>query len=134
MNCYAKGLILFFACVILFLCGCETHEDETQAMTSVSKIAQNGTGGDKMKNSVDMLQNKLKISEVRAEGALEILTQSGVVSPFKKVKPLDTKRGIQALVTDQTGQNYYLGFDDLGFLELVRKDSAQGEVVYGILQ
>lgn len=132
-----KILSVICFCAIFSVVGCAEKSTDRQYPVTSSKIVQintEGGGKSEMKNSAEMLRDKLKISEARANGTMEILTQSGVSPQLKKVKLISDKQGIEAIVTDKSGNSYYLAFDGMEFLELVRKDSAQGEIVYGILQ
>ena len=87
-----------------------------------------------MKNSAVLLQKELHISESRAQGAMETMTQAGVDPDLKKVKLVSKTPSIKALVTDSKGNTYYLAFGGLDFLELIRRDSADGEIIYGMIQ
>lgn len=128
-------LSIFFFCGIFCLVGCVDKNTNIKEKTKQNEIIQNNyKGKDDMKNDVDLLCDKLKISEERAKGAIEILMQSGVSSQIKKVKLIDNKQGIEAIVTDKNGNKFYLSFDEMGFLELARKDSAHGEILFGIVQ
>ena len=129
-------LSIFSLCVLLSLTGCvdNNNTDIKEKISQNEIIQKHNEGEDEMNNSVDLLCSNLKISEARAKGAVEILMQSGVSSQLKKVKIINNKQGIETIVTDKDGKKYYLSFDEMGFLELVRRDSAQGEIVFGIVQ
>lgn len=135
--------LLFVVMALSFVCttGCvPTHDTKSDSATSgttnesIDFGNNTATKKEKMRNSIDMLCSNLKISEARAKGTMEILVQSGVSPRLEAVKISNDKQGIEAIVTDDNGKDFYLSFDETGFLELVRRDSAQGEIIFGIIE
>lgn len=134
-RCYVRCCLLLISLALLFA-GCSDNvQAEQPAPTTTTESAQEwSTGDDVMKNSAVLLQEELHISESRAQGAMETMTQAGVDPDLKKVEPVSKTPGIKALVTDSKGNTYYLSFGGLDFLELIRRDSADGEIIYGMIQ
>ena len=129
-----RMIALAAALCMTLLCGCaEKAPDALETQTPDAYSETTPSEDDAMKNSEVMLRDKLKISEERAQYAMEILTRSGASGQLKKVK-LSDQQGIEALVTDDKGDQYYCAFDDMGFIEVVREGSQKGKVLFGVLQ
>lgn len=80
-------------------------------------------------NSVQLLIEIGKLDSDSAEGTVYTLTELGI-SQLEKVKKIPCKTGVALQVTDSTGNTYYLGYGELGYLEVIRKDSMDGELLY----
>lgn len=82
-----------------------------------------------MENSIQLIMEAGKIDRDSAEGTVETLAEIGA-GALESAELISEKRGIVLRVVDTENQVYYLGFGGLGYLELIRKDSADGEILY----
>lgn len=135
----ALGCALIITGALLTLTGCpgdlpQSEPISTTAAAPTITAQESATGDEVMKNSTTLLQKKLGVSESRAQDALETMTQAGISPELKKVRLLSKSPGITALVTDSRGDAYYLAFGGLDYLELIRRGSAGGEIIYGVIQ
>ncbi len=134
-RCYVCCCLLLISLMLLFVGCSDNAQAEQPAPTTTTESAQEWSTEDEvMKNSAVLLQKELHISESRAQGVMETMTQAGVDPDLKKVKLVSKTPGIKALATDSKGNTYYLAFGGLDFLELIRRDSADGEIIYGMIQ
>jgi len=131
--CYVCCCLLLINLALLFA-GCSDNAQAEQPAPTTESAQEWSTGDDVMESSAVLLQKELYISESRAHGAMKTMTQAGVDPDLKKVKLVSKTSGIKALVTDSKGNTYYLAFGGLDFLELIRRDSADGEIIYGMIQ
>ena len=73
------------------------------------------------------------IAEDSARGAVDRLAKLGVPE-LVSAETVPDAWGTSLRVTDAGGQVYYLGFGGFGYLEIIRKDSIDGEVVFAYIE
>ena len=69
------------------------------------------------------------LSELTVPGSVEVLGELGA-APLQGAEKLEARFGTTLRVTDRNGQVYYLGYGGLGYLEIVRRDAPDGEILY----
>ena len=82
-----------------------------------------------MEQSVQLIMDAGSIDLDSAQGTVETLVDLGA-SALEAVELVSNKTGIVLRAEDEDGQVYYLGFGGLGYLEIIRRDSADGEIIY----
>lgn len=116
------------ALLLLLAIGCSNGElsppKETPAATQ-SEVKD----GVEMDQSVQLIMEAAGIEQDGAQGAAETLAELGV-SELCKAELVSAKRGTVIRVVNSEDEVYYLGFGGLGYLEVVRKDSTDGEILY----
>ena len=84
---------------------------------------------DMEQKSVQLIMDAGSIDLDSAQGTVETLVDLGA-SALEAVELVSNKTGIVLRAEDEDGQVYYLGFGGLGYLEIIRKDSTNGEIIY----
>ncbi|MBR0208940.1 MAG: hypothetical protein IJQ43_08585 [Oscillospiraceae bacterium] len=84
---------------------------------------------DPMEKNVKLLMKAGDLDRDSAEGSVELLGELGV-GELKKAEKLESRFGTTLRVTDRDGRVFYLGYGGLGYLEIVRKDAPDGEILY----
>lgn len=107
-----KKLLLGIVCLLLFS-GCGKKID----LSEQAEIA--------------MIQDAGEIGKSGAQGAVERLHEIGA-SDVQKASLISKEKGITLKVQDADGSVYYLGFGDLGYLEIIRKDAKDGKILYAV--
>lgn len=64
-----------------------------------------------------------------AQGAIEALNDLNI-SSVKEAEQVSNNSGVILKIIDAKNDIYYLGFGSFGYLEIVRKDSPDGEIIY----
>lgn len=82
-----------------------------------------------MEKNIQLIMDAGDIDQDSAEGTVEILLDLGV-SSLKNVELISRTHGIVLCAVDSEGNTYYLGFGEFGYLEIIRKDSEDGVVIY----
>lgn len=121
--------ILAVALVFLTI-GCGYHES-VQVNMDYEEIQIKSEEIVKMKRSVQLIMEAGNIDQDSAEGTVETLLDLGA-SSLENVELISNTRGIVLCAIDEDGNTYYLGFGGLGYLEVIRKDSEDGEIIYAL--
>ena len=126
----AQYLCVLTGVLIFLTVGCSYH-GLAKENTDYSKIQVESEENVKMENSVQLIMEAGDIDQDSAEGTFEILLGLGS-SRLKNVMLVSNTRGIVLCAIDEDGNTYYLGFGGLGYLEVIRKDSEDGEIIYAL--
>ena len=79
--------------------------------------------------SIQLLIKNGNLDSDSAEGTMDTLADLGI-SSLNKVKKISSRDGVTLRVIDSRGDIYYLGYGEFGYLEIVRKDSKDGKLLY----
>ena len=82
-----------------------------------------------MEQSIQLLMDAGSLDRDSAQGTVETLAELGV-PPLESAELVSDARGVTLRAVDAEGAVYYLGYGGLGYLEIVRKDSEDGEILY----
>ena len=82
-----------------------------------------------MEQSVRLIREAGNLKADSAQGTVETLTSLGV-GPLKSAELVSEDNGVILKVQDENNATYYLGYGSFGYLELVRKDAMDGEIIY----
>lgn len=85
--------------------------------------------GIEMEQSIQLIMEAAGIDQDGAQGAVEVLAELGILE-LSEEELVSNKRCTVIRVIDSEGNAYYLGFGGLGYLEIIRKDSPDGEILY----
>lgn len=107
------GILLIFA---IGLSGCKTQPQVTDNATVET-------------DGVELIKDAGNLSQDSAQGAMETLYESGAAE-VTTAELVSENYGVTLKVTDMNGKVYYLGFGGSGYLEIIRKDSENGEILY----
>ena len=107
------GILLIFA---IGLSGCKTQP----------QVIDNATVET---DGVELIKDAGNLSQDSAQGAVETLYDVGA-ERVKTAELVSENHGVTLKVTDVNGKVYYLGFGGSGYLEIIRKDSTNGEILY----
>lgn len=107
------GILLIFA---IGLSGCKTQPQVTDNATVET-------------DGVELIKDAGNLSQDSAQGAMETLYESGAAE-VTTAELVSENYGVTLKVTDVSGKVYYLGFGGSGYLEIIRKDSENGEILY----
>lgn len=113
-----------------------SKKDDTKGKDKGEEMSTGSKGGeeDADENAADakVLQGALSISDDSALGAASTLDELGVGDlASAKIVP-GTTHTVQ--VTDVYGKTYVIEFSQMGYLHVVRADSVDGEVIYGVVE
>ena len=122
-NTYAIILAL-----MLITTGC-SYSAESPRGPSMETRAESEDVVDMEQKSVQLIMDAGSIDLDSAQGTVETLVDLGA-SALEAVELVSNKTGIVLRAEDEDGQVYYLGFGGLGYLEIIRRDSADGEIIY----
>lgn len=122
-NTYAIILAL-----MLITTGCSYLADSPRE-PSMETRAESEDVVDMEQKSVQLIMDAGSIDLDSAQGTVETLVDLGA-SALEAVELVSNKTGIVLRAEDEDGQVYYLGFGGLGYLEIIRKDSTNGEIIY----
>lgn len=134
--------IVFAIClfaIIAFVCGCESdvknHDKIYKQKNQSIEISEKDTFAEEESrlDNISLLMKKLSIDKDCAEGIIEELERVGMTSPIKKVKKLDSKKGISANIIDNNKKKYYIGLGELGYLEIIREDTIDGPILFATM-
>ena len=117
MNKTVTGLCLLALALSLLLAGFVLWRDRAEQED------------DEMETSVRLLMEVGERDRDSAEGSVEVLGELGA-APLQGAEKLEARFGTTLRVTDRNGQVYYLGYGGLGYLEIVRRDAPDGEILY----
>lgn len=107
------GILLIFA---IGLSGCKTQPQVTDNATVET-------------DGVELIKDAGNLSQDSAQGAVETLYDVGS-ERVETAELVSEKQGVILKATDIEGTVYYLGFGGSGYLEIIRKDSPDGEILY----
>lgn len=110
------GILLIF---VIGLSGCKTQ----------SQITNNAVVETDREHAVELIKDAGNLSQDSAQGAVETLYESGAAE-VTTAELVSENHGVTLKVTDMNGEVYYLGFGGAGYLEMIRKDSPDGEILY----
>lgn len=116
------------ALLLLLTAGCGLGKAET-GETSSTEIQSESELDSEMEQSIQLIMETGGIDRDSAEGTMETLTELGVPS-IAKAELVSNHRGVVLQVSDAEDHVYYLGYGGFGYLEIVRRDSADGEILY----
>ena len=107
------GILLIFA---IGLSGCKTQPQVTDNATVET-------------DGVELIKDAGNLRQDSAQGAVETLYDVGA-ERVETVELVSENHGVTLKVTDVNGKVYYLGFGGAGYLEMIRKNSPDGEILY----
>lgn len=110
------GILLIF---VIGLSGCKTQ----------LQITDNAVAETDREHAVELIKDAGNLSQGSAQGAIETLYESGTAE-VTTAELVSESYGVTLKVTDVNGKVYYLGFGGSGYLEIIRKDSENGEILY----
>lgn len=110
------GILLIFA---IGLSGCKTQP----------QITDNAVVETDREHIVELIKDAGNLNQDSAQGAVETLYHVGA-ERVETVELVSENHGVTLKVTDMDGEVYYLGFGGSGYLEIIRKDSENGEILY----
>lgn len=114
--------------LMLITTGCSYSADSPRG-PSMETRAESEDVVDMEQKSVQLIMDAGSIDLDSAQGTVETLVDLGA-SALEAVELVSNKTGIVLRAEDEDGQVYYLGFGGLGYLEIIRRDSADGEIIY----
>ncbi len=82
-----------------------------------------------MEQSVQLIREAGSLDADSAQGTIETLVSLGV-GTLQSAELVSNDTGVVLQVQDDKGDTYYLGYGAFGYLEIVRKDSLDGEIIY----
>lgn len=80
-----------------------------------------------------LIMDAVGIEEDAALGAAQRLCEIGV-GQLVSVEEVSSDDGHTVKVTDEYGRTYFMGLNELGYVDIVRFDSVDGEVLYGAVE
>lgn len=117
------GILLILA---IGLSGCKTQtqvtENKGEKTDAVEEVRTD------MEHAVELMKDAGNLSQDSAQGAMETLYESGAAE-VTTAELVSENYGVTLKVTDVNGKVYYLGFGGSGYLEIIRKDSENGEIL-----
>ena len=117
------GILLILA---IGLSGCKTQTQVTENKGEKTDAVEVRTD---MEHAVELMKDAGNLSQDSAQGAMETLYESGAAE-VTTAELVSENYGVTLKVTDVNGKVYYLGFGGSGYLEIIRKDSENGEILY----
>ena len=106
----AVGLLL---CLGLIMAGCGRQKAD----------------GSEREMEIQLFMKNVGIDEDCAEGIVDELHHVGALV-VTEVSLVGNKRGYQVLAKDSAENTYYIGLGGMGYLEYIRKGTADGEFLY----
>ena len=107
-------------------CGCQKDSSDSNMSESTDVEREDEFA---MEKSIKLIMEAGNLDRDSAEGTVDCLTELGV-GEIESAELVSNNRGVILRVTDSENQVYYLGYGGLGYLEIVRKDSEDGEIIY----
>ena len=107
--------------------GISYSEDIPKFSVYLSLIEQNYNA--EAAYATKLLTDEGNMDKGSARGTAETLEALGV-PPIQSVFRTDGEHGFTLRINDQNGKTYYLGYDEMGYLEIVRRDAEDGEILY----
>lgn len=126
------AFIIIGSCIVFQITGCKNFGDGKEKDGIVSESASFQEGEKTLEADVKLLIDETEIDLDCAEGIVERLRKVGA-SELIEVELLSQKRGYHVRVIDTEKRIYHLGLGRMGYLECIRKDSEDGEILYGAL-
>ena len=134
--CKRAYLILLFIvfALVLSACGNKTDKSDSTKSESVNEMSSNiekniNNEVEDMDKSVEMIMNAGNLDLDSAQGTVETLAEYGITK-IVSVEFVSKHLGVVLKITDGKNDVYYLGYGGNGYLEIVRKDSVDGEIIY----
>lgn len=134
MDCKRKTmriLSLMTAMILLFLsvCGCSNSEVSS---SSPKNQPESEVTAD-MERSIRLIRKAGDLDLDSAQGTVETLLELGI-NFLKDAKLVSNDHGVVLQIVDEKDNTYYLGYGGLGYLEIIRKDSLNGEIIYAPME
>ena len=117
---------------LLLATGCESTEAARDHAPSANDHAESEVRAD-MEQSIRLLREAGQLDTDSAQGAMETLVELGIAS-IKEAELVSNDVGAVLQIVDTEDNMYYLGFGGLGYLEIVRRDSPDGEIIYAPME
>lgn len=86
-----------------------------------------------MEQSIQLIMSAGNLDLDSAQGAIEALNDLNI-SSVKEAEQVSNNSGVILKIIDAKNDIYYLGFGSFGYLEIVRKDSPDGEIIYAPME
>ncbi len=86
-----------------------------------------------MKQSIQLIMSAGALDLDSAQGTMEALNALGI-SSIKEAERVPNNSSVVLQIIDTKNNIYYLGFGTFGYLEIVRKDSLDGEIIYAPME
>lgn len=86
-----------------------------------------------MKQSIQLIMSAGALDLDSAQGTMEALNALGI-SSIKEAEQVPNNSSVVLQIIDTKDNIYYLGFGTFGYLEIVRKDSLDGEIIYAPME
>lgn len=101
------------------------------AQDNISSKQNNFESGETtdMEQSIQLIMSAGNLDLDSAQGAIEALNDLNI-SSVKEAEQVSNNSGVILKIIDAKNDIYYLGFGSFGYLEIVRKDSPDGEIIY----
>lgn len=86
-----------------------------------------------MEQSIELIMSAGNLDLDSAQGAMETLNDLNI-SSIQEAEQVSNNSSVVLKIIDAKNDIYYLGFGSFGYLELVRKDSPDGEIIYAPME
>lgn len=86
-----------------------------------------------MEQSIQLIMSAGSLDLDSAQGTMETLNDLSI-SSIKEVKQVSNHSSMVLKIIDSKNDIYYLGFGGFGYLEIVRKGSLDGEIIYAPME
>lgn len=109
---------------------------QKQAVQDNIPSKQNGIESEEtadMKQSIQLIMSAGALDLDSAQGTMEALNALGI-SSIKEAERVPNNSSVVLQIIDTKNNIYYLGFGTFGYLEIVRKDSLDGEIIYAPME
>ncbi len=126
----ALKTVLGIAAAVIFLCSCSQAYQLESAPEVTEKVTE--TEEVKTMENATYLAAQLGIEDDCAQGLRDELSRVGAAE-IVRVESIVCKHGYQATLTDADDNVYFIALGDLGYLELICRDSPDGEILYAAI-
>ena len=117
---------------ILLTVSCIQKQAVQDNIFSKENSIESGETAD-MEQSIQLIMSAGNLDLDSAQGAMETLNALGI-SSIKEAERVPNNSSVVLQIIDTKNNIYYLGFGTFGYLEIVRKDSLDGEIIYAPME
>ena len=126
------SLLIAMILLISSVSGCGRNGAAQDYVPSTENQPESEVAAD-MEQSVRLIREAGSLEPDSAQGTVETLLELGIHA-LKGAKLVSNDNGVVLQVVDEEDHTYYLGYGDFGYLEIVRKDSLDGEIIYAPIE
>ena len=117
---------------ILLTVSCIQKQAVQDNIFSKENSMESGETAD-MEQSIQLIMSAGNLDLDSAQGAMETLNDLNI-SSIQEAEQVSNNSSVVLKIIDAKNYIYYLEFGSFGYLELVRKDSPDGEIIYAPME